>query len=372
MAHIFGRDSLADARWLTLLRYPGLDYSERQQLIGAGWTPEQLLSASAVDLACVDWSVADDLRRALSTAKPGQRLAEIHPNHPVTLLTQADRQFPALLRACSAAPTALFCVGDSDLLGQPSVAMVGTRKPSLDGERAAHWFARDIARAGLATVSGLALGIDGVVHRATIEAGGQTIAVMATGVDSIYPRRHKDLALHIAETGLLITEFFPGTAPDRLNFPRRNRTISGLALATVVIQASRPSGSLITAASAAQQGREVFALPWSPFSSQGEGCRALLADGATLAQSPADILTVIGYSAREQFAKISDQAAADADFDTEKRQRTILDLLGDATLAIDEITAELALPAEEVQRALMALELAGVVVRSQGGYCAAH
>ena len=196
-----------------------------------------------------------------------------------------DAAYPALLKQIADPPPLLFVRGDRDYLAQPQLAIVGSRNPTHTGRALAREFAAHLASFGLTITSGLASGIDGAAHQGAIEAGGTTLAVTGTGLDRVYPARHRDLAHRVAENGALVTEFPPGTAPLAANFPRRNRLISGLSLGTLVVEAALRSGSLITARSALEQGREVFAIPGSIHNPLARGCHALIRDGAKLVES---------------------------------------------------------------------------------------
>ena len=183
-----------------------------------------------------------------------------------------DERYPPLLRVIHDPPPLLYVRGDPAVLQEPHLAVVGSRRASPAGLRVAQILTGQVARAGLHICSGLALGIDGAAHRGALEAGGKSVAVMATGIDTIYPHRHLALAAQLEQAGCLVTEFPPGTPPLRQNFPKRNRIISGLSLGVLVVEAALPSGSLITAGAALEQGREVFALPWSMLHDGGRGC----------------------------------------------------------------------------------------------------
>lgn len=199
-------------------------------------------------------------------------------------------EYPPLLREIPDPPLALHYVGDLSLLARPSIAVVGSRRATPYGVNAAAQLARDVASAGLVVVSGMARGIDAAAHHAALDAGGTTIAVLGTGIDVIYPRGNMRLFRRIAEHGLVISEFPPGTPPKPENFPMRNRVISGLTLGSVIVEATRRSGSLITARLAAEQNREVFAVPGSIFSAGAEGTHRLIQYGAKLVHDVDDIL----------------------------------------------------------------------------------
>jgi len=212
----------------------------------------------------------------------------------IDLISLTDPRYPSQLQTISAAPIVLWSSGRLPLAGATAVAIVGSRAASPYGEEAAASIAHDLARAGVAVVSGLARGCDAAAHRAAIEAGGPTIAVLGCGVDVNYPKEHRRLQAAIARHGLVLSEFPPGAPPLPSHFPQRNRIISGLARVVVIVEASERSGSLITARCAADQGRDVMAVPGSIFSERARGCHALLRDGAGLATSGADVLAELG------------------------------------------------------------------------------
>ncbi len=192
------------------------------------------------------------------------------------LVTLLDPAYPPLLRQIADPPIALFARGDVTLLGAPQLAMVGSRNPSVEGRRNAENFAAYLSRCGLVITSGMALGIDAASHRGALKAAGKTVAVWGTGLDKAYPARNRELAEEIAAQGLIVSEFPPGTPPLPTHFPRRNRIISGLSVGTLVVEAARHSGSLITARLASEQGREVFAMPGSIHNPMARGCHRLL------------------------------------------------------------------------------------------------
>jgi DNA processing protein len=299
-------DTEARRAWLAFLRVPGLGpalggrllqlYPDPAALFAAGarsWRAHGLPDAVCESLAGADFAAADGDLRWLE--QPGRHF-----------LTRDDPAFPAALREIGAAPLGLFAVGDPALLAAPQLAIVGARHATAQGIDNAHDFAVELARAGLTVTSGLALGIDTAAHRGALDAGAATIAVCGNGLDRVYPARNRDLAHRIAEHGLLLSEFAPGTAPRPENFPRRNRIISGLSLGVLVVEAARESGSLITARLAAEQGREVFAIPGSIHNPLSRGCHRLIRDGARLVESVADILEEL----EPQLAAASQQRSA--------------------------------------------------------------
>jgi DNA processing protein len=277
-----------------------------------------------------------------------------------------DEFYPPLLRAIHDPPPLLFVRGDPRFLLEPHLAVVGSRRASPAAEQIAQKLSGELAGAGLQVCSGLALGIDGAAHRGALLAGGRSVAVMATGIDVVYPRRHRALAGELERAGCLVTEFLPGMPPLRQNFPQRNRIISGLSLGVIVVEAALPSGSLITANAAMEQGREVFALPWSMLHQGGRGCLQLIRDGAKMVCSIDDILEELGSlyalqrSARP--AAPSPQAPVSLPHDW------MLALVGYEVTALDDLVRTSARPVSQVLGALSALELEGRVARTAGGY----
>ena len=285
----------------------------------------------------------------------------------VSTLSIDDDNYPALLRVIPDPPPMLYVRGDPHLLQQPMLAVVGSRRASAAGLRLAAQLSADACRAGLHICSGLALGIDGAAHTGALDSGGKSVAVMATGIDRIYPQRHRQLARRMLESGALVSEFPPDTPPKKHNFPRRNRIISGLALGVLVVEAALPSGSLITAGTALKQGREVFALPWSSLHSQGRGCLQLLRDGACMVQDIDDILRELGplFAVQQAGAATADQSQAAK---PAPRESGLLALLGYEPIGLDELVQHAARPVDQVLRELSVLELDGSVTRVSGGY----
>ena len=279
-----------------------------------------------------------------------------------------DIRYPPLLRTIPDPPPLLYVRGDTRVLAQAQLAMVGSRKASPAGVRAAEDLAAQAVRAGLHITSGLAYGIDGAAHRSSLAAGGRSVAVMATGIDQIYPYRHRALAADLVAAGCLVSEFPPGVAPLQYNFPRRNRIISGLALGVVVVEAALPSGSLITARTALEQGREVFALPWSIYHAGGAGCLHLIRDGAKMVECIQDVLEELGplYSLQQDLLPSRREAQEEAGFTGSQQQ--LLRLIGYECIAVDELARLGALPVARVMADVTFLEIMGAVARTDGGY----
>jgi DNA processing protein len=297
LPYLWGENTLADSRWLQFLQSELLNHSQRCQLLARGFDPAQPDSFESIENTQVSppreamASPLDPFAQLKQELQSPTQAPAITSSRPVSLTGFGQPDYPRLLAELPDAPPALFGVGNIKALSLPGIAIVGTRRPSLAGIEIARELAGQLAEAGFCVVSGLARGIDTAAHRGALDAGGATIAVMATGCDRIYPAENNKLAHEMGGQGLLVSEFCPGAQPHRWHFPRRNRTLSGLALATVVVEAGRPSGTLITAAAAGEQGREVFAFPWSVRHKGGAGCLYLLQQGATLATSASDILT---------------------------------------------------------------------------------
>jgi len=278
------------------------------------------------------------------------------------VLSIRDEDYPPLLRLIHDPPDSLYVRGNIAALQRPQLAVVGSRKASPAGLRLARGLCRQAAASGLHICSGLALGIDAAAHRGALDGGGGTVAVMGTGIDQLYPARHRAMAGELLEKGCLVTEFPPGTPPRRGNFPRRNRLISGISLGVLVVEAALPSGSLITARTALEQGREVFAAPWSALHKGGEGCLHLLADGARLVRSIDDVLEELGSLCQLQFQLSPPQTTARAE------SSPLLDLIHYELVTTDEIVRSSGLDISAVMAGLGSLELEGKIARVPGGY----
>ena len=277
-----------------------------------------------------------------------------------------DPAYPPLLAQTAGAPPVLFVLGSLEALCSAQLAMVGSRTPTAAGRATAREFAAEFARAGLTITSGLAAGVDAASHEGALLARGATIAVFGTGLDVVYPLGNTRLAARIREQGALVSEFPPGTAPSQRNFPRRNRIISGLSHGTLVVEAALRSGSLVTARLAAEQGRDVFAIPGSIRNSRARGCHKLIRDGAVLVERPADVLSELRIPLPEQRLTSRRQTAGELAA-LDKEYEMLLDALGFEPATLDELVVRTGLADGSVASMLLILELEGCVAALPGG-----
>jgi DNA processing protein len=348
------------AGWLRLALTPGLGPSTLRALLREFGLPQAILGrkrselarfASPASLDALDsGTVQEAVERALDwAAQPGR-----------FVVTLSDEAYPQLLLEIADPPPLLYARGDLELLQRPGLAVVGSRNATAQGERNAEEFAKALSQAGLTIISGLALGIDAAAHRGGLAAQASTIAVLGTGIDLVYPQRNAALAAQIAERGLLLSEFPLGTPAAAHNFPRRNRLISGLARGCLVIEAAFASGSLITARLAAEQGREVFAVPGSIHSPLAKGCHALIKSGAKLVESADDVLS--------EFSGFRATARADVTAPAGDAQASgLLASMGHDPVDVDALCERAGMSAEQVASELLRLELDGRVTALPGG-----
>lgn len=344
------------AAWIRLSLVPGLGGQGLRRLLAAFGLPQQVLSASRAALGRV--VSAEIAGRIL--AEPETRAIDAALEWAAAdgnaVLTLADGEYPRSLLETPDPPALLYLRGRRELLARPGLAVVGSRSATPQGTSNAEHFARAFSAAGLTIVSGLALGIDAAAHRGGLDAAGSTIAVLGTGADILYPQRNRDLGERIAREGLILSEFPLGTPPHGANFPRRNRVISGLARGCLVVEAALASGSLITARLAAEQGREVFAIPGSIHSPHAKGCHALIKQGAKLVESADDLLQELGMSLAAARPAAADPAVPG-----------LLAHLGYDPCDIDTLCARSGLTASAVSAMLLQLELDGKVASLPGG-----
>jgi len=333
------------------------------ELLRAFGNPEAVLAASASQRRSVIGAAG---AKALDGASATKRLAATlgwlgEPGH--SLVAWDDADYPRALLEIGDPPPVFYCLGERRFLGATSLAIVGSRNATPQGCNDAEAFAAALSAAGITIVSGLALGIDAAAHRAALLYAGSSVAVVGTGPDRVYPARNRDLAHELAARGAIVSEFAPGTPPLPSNFPRRNRLISGLARGVLVVEATVSSGSLITARFAAEQGREVFALPGSIHSPFSKGCHKLIRDGAKLVETAQDILDELKLPV---FA-----AAVSPDRNNRESpdaiQAALLRALGHDLLDVDTLAARCGLAASKVTATLTALELTGQVGAVAGG-----
>lgn len=356
------------APWVALSLVDGLGSVTFCQLLLRFQTPQAVLSASFSALRdIVSSDVAEGIQQAMQHPQVQTTLAWLTQpdNHLITL---ADAYYPKRLLQIDQPPPLLYAKGNLQVLQRPGLAMVGSRHATAQGERTAEAFAETLCRAGLSVVSGLALGIDGAAHRGALMADGATIAVVGTGLDIVYPAKHKALAHQIAQHGLLLSEYPLGTPSLSYNFPRRNRIISGLSEGCLVVEANVDSGSLITARLAIEQGREVFAVPGSIHSPVAKGCHALIKQGAKLVESTADILSELRH------VPLSTTAFADGPFgpiperaNLPPEASAVLACMGFDPVFADQIAARASLTSSQVSTILTLLELEGVVSSLSNG-----
>ena len=353
---------------------PDMGFAMSQSALRQVVTPAQSL---ALLTPPASWSAQCHLTRAWLAEAEGR-----------SIVTLADAAYPRVLLEMSDPPLLLYLQGRTDLLAHPQcLAVVGSRNPTPQGELTAHDMSRALAAAGVCIVSGMALGVDGAAHSGALDAAGATIAVVGTGLDRVYPRRHLALAHRITQTGLLVSEFALGSSPAPANFPKRNRIIAGLSQGTLVVEAALASGSLITARLAAEMGREVFAIPGSIHAPQAKGCHALIRQGAKLVETAQDVLEdmrMLASAAPVQPRRavpaeppalgVSDASAPLTDQDGEAvpagvcgPQASLLAQMGYHPLSLDALQARTGHAAADLQAWLMELELDGHIARVPGG-----
>ena len=348
--------------WLRLVETPLVGRDSARQLLAALASPQAVFSASATTLRSV---VGAELAAALAVAPEGfdERLARtwqwLRADEAARhILTLGDARYPQALLQTADPPLLLYVLGRAELLDAASIAVVGSRNPSAQGLDNARAFATHLSRGGYCIVSGLALGIDGAAHEGGLQGAGSTIAVVGTGLDRVYPKRHLELARRIAAQGAIASEFGLGMPALPANFPRRNRIIAGLARGTLVVEAALQSGSLITARLAAEAGREVFAIPGSIHSPQSRGCHALLKQGAKLVESAHDIL--------EELAPAAARAAPPQAAAPVPPGNALLEALGHDPVSLDALVARTGWPPQLLNAKLLELELEGAVARLPG------
>ncbi|MHB1199681.1 MAG: DNA-processing protein DprA [Polaromonas sp.] len=363
-------DSQELQAWLRLTLSPGVGNDTSRKLLAACGSAQAVFEQSAATLRQL---VSDKLVHALQAEPPAltaqlqTTLDWLEAGADRFVVTLGDAAYPPELLDIEDPPLMLFMLGALANRGQLAtktiaikLAIVGSRNPTPQGEDNARQFARAFGSAGLCVVSGLALGIDGAAHDGAMLGGGETIAVVGTGLDRVYPKKHLALAHRIAQHGMIVSEFLLGTPPLMANFPKRNRLISGLSRGTLVVEAALRSGSLITARLALEQGKDVFAIPGSIHSPQSRGCHALIKQGAKLVELAQDVLEELNLPITPLRADDSDTAAAPS-------KDPLLEALGFDAVSLDALQARCGLDTARLQARLLELELGGAVARLPGG-----
>lgn len=346
--------------WLRLSLLPGLGHQSLRKLLVALGSPANILTASHRALSGI---VSEKIAHAIRNggADPARWSAvgswlDDPANHVLTL---ADPDYPRALLEIPDPPPLFYVKGRLDLLNRPGFAIVGSRNATAQGLTNAEAFAAALSNAGLTIISGLALGVDAAAHRGGLDGASSTVAVVGTGLDTVYPARNRDLAHRIAAQGALVSEFPLGTPALAANFPQRNRLICGLSKGCLVVEAAISSGSLITARLATDQGREVFAIPGSIHSPLAKGCHALIKQGAKLVESAQDVLEELGLSQTTGRVVVASEEVAET--------HPLLPHLGFDPVDIDTLQQRSGLAIDALNSALTDLEMAGLVESLPGG-----
>jgi DNA processing protein len=371
-------DALELQAWLRLTLTPGVGNGGARKLLAAFGSAQAVFAQSATALRQLG---TDKLVNAIQSEPPTlaaqlqttQDWLQAGDDRRVVLL--GDAAYPLALLDIEDPPLMLYMLGATVNRAQAAIktiainlAIVGSRNPTPQGESNARQFAKVFGSAGLCVVSGLALGIDGAAHDGAMLGGGETIAVVGTGLDRVYPKKHLALAHRIAQQGMLISEFPLGTPPLMANFPKRNRIISGLSRGTLVVEAALQSGSLITARLASEQGKEVFAIPGSIHSPQSRGCHALIKQGAKLVELAQDVLEELNLPGAGLTRPGASPSEAGADSETaQPSDDPLIAALGFDAVSLDALQARTGLGTAQLQAQLLELELAGQLARLPGG-----
>ncbi len=342
--------------WLAFSHVPGVGYMRITRLLDAFGDLERAWYADAHALRNAGMGPKTveailKIRSELDLDQAHARLQQLG----IHILTLFSPDYPESLREIQGPPAFLFVLGELQECDRFSVAIVGTRSASSYGTVVAERIAGDLARIGLTIISGLARGIDGICHRAALEANGRTIAVLGSGLDRIYPSEHRRLAQDICQRGALISEYPPGTGPEGHHFPARNRIIAGLSLGVIVIEAAERSGALITANFAAEQGKEVFALPGDIRRKTSEGTNRLIQDGAHPLLDALEVCEILGIQSWKTAPRTERYKPRD------EVQAALLDIIGEESADIDRLYRRTGIPIHEIQAALSMLELDGVI-----------
>lgn len=349
--------------WFALLRAPNIGPSTLNPVLDICPNARQLMREPP--------SLTPEKLRAY-LRKPDLMQAEkdlewLH-NSQTKLVTITEKDdYPPLLRELARPPSALFYKGDLNLLHLPQLAVVGSRNASRSGFETGRQFCAHLAQNGFAITSGLAQGIDTVAHQGALSVRGKTIAVMGTGLDRVYPANNRDLAHEIADKGLLVSEYLPGTGPLKSNFPQRNRIIAGLSLGVLVVEAALKSGSLITARLASELGREVFAIPGSIHNPMARGCHRLIREGAKLVETADHIIEELGAGLASLIETAVEQPTETANTALSDEYHELLNAMGFDPVTTDQLVEMTRFSAAEISSMLLLMELQGLVTSEAGG-----
>jgi len=361
--------------WLALHRVAGIGSSVFLKLLNRYHSVKEIFrSVHSTELRALNVD-PESIQQILSFGKVGSLRAQAERDlqwlqqNQHNLVTYADDEYPALLKKIAKPPPLLFVKGNLTCLSGLQLAMVGSRNATMLGRETAKTFARQLSNAGLIVTSGLALGIDGECHRGAIEGSMPTIAVLGSGLDRVYPVRHRKLANQIlSDDGALVSEFPLGTEAFPANFPRRNRIISGLSLGALVVEANLRSGSLITAKYALEQNREVFAVPGSIHNAGSRGCHALIRQGAKLVEKIDDVFEELTAISEFQFEELKSQAEKTDLENYSKEEKAVLKMLALGTMHLDALVENTGLAVTQLMSTLVELEIKGTIKANSGGY----
>ena len=374
--------------WIRLWRVPGIGTKKYQLLLENFGNPTNVFASNSSELTQAGISSKDanaiiDHKETNDSSQADLAwLATSDHHHIITIHCET---YPQRLKQISDPPAVLYVHGNLSILNDPQIGIVGSRNPTQSGQNNAYEFAKHLAHTGLCVTSGLAMGVDGAAHQGVLDGNGPTIAVIATGIDRVYPAKHRDLAHKIVNNGAIISEFPLGTHPDSRHFPRRNRIISAMSYGVLVVEAALKSGSLITARLAMEQNREVFAIPGSIHNPLAKGCHQLIRQGAKLVETAEDILeemaNVIDLKDHQSTSLDSeDSSKSSQSMNLEKanevsvsgshldpEQQDLLDKMGYDPIGIDQLVMTTTYDAAEIAAMLLMLELQNVVSANGGG-----
>ncbi len=347
---------------LRLYSIPGIGSARLRNLLNIFGTPQHVFSAPLqrlIDVPGIERSTALKIKAGVSESYVQKQMRYLSENHIHTIAAR-DPDYPALLQKIFDPPSVLFVSGSFIPGDEQALAVVGTREPTSYGRFTTEWLTRELVRNNFTIISGLARGVDTIAHQTALKYGGRTIAVLASGMDIIYPPENKKLAAQITKSGAIVSEYSLGTIPDPGNFPRRNRIVSGLSLGVLISEAGNKSGAIRTAYEALEQNREVFALPGPVNSRQSMGTNRLIKEGAKLIQDPEDILM-------ELDARIKSKAKSRERLPVlDEKEKKIYDLLNEEPVHIDQLAKTCQRSTAEILSVLLTLELLGIIKQLSG------